>query len=76
MAAQRRLKANGINDSATLSLSVDALPRHCMETTSPARAWPGDCDVRQRIPHTDEIRVATTTQSNLAHGGGLPDMIV
>lgn len=76
MAAQRRLKANGVNDPATVSLSVDALPRHCMETRSPARAWPGGCDVRQRIPHTDEIRVAATTQSNLAYGTGLPDMIV
>lgn len=76
MAAQRRLKANGVNDPATVSLSVDALPRHCMEPRSPARAWPGGCDVRQRIPHTDEIRVATTTQSNLAYGAGLPDMIV
>jgi hypothetical protein len=47
-----------------------------METRSPARAWPGGCDVRQRLPHTDEIRVATTTQSNLAYGAGLPDMMV
>lgn len=76
MAAQRRLKANGVNDPVTVSLSVDALSRHCVETRSPARAWPGGCDVRQRIPHTDEIRVATTTQSNLAYGAGLPDMIV
>ncbi|XP_021935568.1 glutamate [NMDA] receptor subunit 1 isoform X2 [Zootermopsis nevadensis] len=76
MATQRRLKANGVNDPATVSLSVDALPRHCLETRSPARAWPGGCDIRQRIPHTDEIRVATTAQSNLAYGTGLPDMIV
>ncbi|XP_069680015.1 glutamate [NMDA] receptor subunit 1 isoform X2 [Periplaneta americana] len=76
IAAQRRLKANGVNDPATVSLSVDALPRQCLESRSPARAWPGGCDVRQRTPHTDEIRVATTTQSNLAYGAGLPDMIV
>lgn len=76
LAAQRRLKANGVNDPATVSLSIDALPRQCIQTRSPARAWPGGCDVQQRTAHTDEIRVATTTHSNLAYGATLPDMIV
>ncbi|PSN33147.1 hypothetical protein C0J52_20954 [Blattella germanica] len=75
IAAQRRLKANGVNDPATVSLSVDALPRQCLETRSPARAWPGGCDVRQRTPHSDEIGVVTT-QSNMSYGTVLPDMIV
>uniref|UniRef100_A0A0M4JNQ3 Glutamate [NMDA] receptor subunit 1 n=1 Tax=Locusta migratoria TaxID=7004 RepID=A0A0M4JNQ3_LOCMI len=74
VAAQRRLKANGVNDPATVSLSVDALPQ--LETRSPARAWPGGCDVRQRGSRTDEIRVATTAQSNPAYTSNLPDMIV
>ncbi|XP_049955741.1 glutamate [NMDA] receptor subunit 1 isoform X2 [Schistocerca serialis cubense] len=74
VAAQRRLKANGVNDPATVSLSVDALPQ--LEARSPARAWPGGCDVRQRGSRTDEIRVATTAQSNPAYTSNLPDMIV
>nr|CAD7604726.1 unnamed protein product [Timema genevievae] len=70
IAAQRRLKANGVNDPMTVSLTV--------ESRSPSRAWPGGCDVRQRaLSRTDrEIGVAATTQSNLTYGCGLPDMIV
>nr|CAD7408821.1 unnamed protein product [Timema poppensis] len=70
IATQRRLKANGVNDPMTVSLTV--------ESRSPSRAWPGGCDVRQRaLSRTDrEIRVAATTQSNLTYGCGLPDMIV
>lgn len=47
IAAQRRLKANGINDQS-VSLSVETLPR-CVgaQANSPLRAWPG-ADVRQR----------------------------
>lgn len=76
IAAQRRLKANGVNDPATVSLSVDALPHQCREPRSPARAWPGGCDVRQRTSRPDEIRVATTTQSNPAYSPNLPDLFV
>uniref|UniRef100_A0A075Q430 Glutamate [NMDA] receptor subunit 1 n=1 Tax=Diploptera punctata TaxID=6984 RepID=A0A075Q430_DIPPU len=68
IAAQRRLKANGVNDPATVSLSVDALPRPCMEARSPARAWPGGCDVRQRTHHAED--------TNMPYGTVLPDMIV
>ncbi|KAL0276444.1 UNVERIFIED_CONTAM: hypothetical protein PYX00_004018 [Menopon gallinae] len=47
IAAQRRLKANGVNDQS-VSLSVETLPR-CVgaQANSPLRAWPG-ADVRQR----------------------------
>ncbi|XP_075226743.1 glutamate ionotropic receptor NMDA type subunit 1 [Lycorma delicatula] len=48
IAAQRRLKANGLNDP--VSLSVEALPRSVLDIPSPVRAWPGGCDVRQRSP--------------------------
>ncbi|KAK4876462.1 hypothetical protein RN001_012884 [Aquatica leii] len=41
---QRRMKSNGVNDTATISLVVDKYQR----TTGPERAWPGDTDVRQR----------------------------
>ncbi|XP_014240013.1 glutamate [NMDA] receptor subunit 1 [Cimex lectularius] len=49
MAAQRRLKANGINETG-VSLSVEALPRGVLDLPSPVRAWPGACPVRQRSP--------------------------
>lgn len=49
IAAQRRLKANGLNEQS-VSLSVETLPR-CVgaQANSPLRAWPG-ADVRQRRP--------------------------
>lgn len=48
IAAQRRLKANGLNDPSTVSLSVEALPRSVLDIPSPVRAWPAGCDMRQR----------------------------
>ncbi|KAF2905177.1 hypothetical protein ILUMI_01004 [Ignelater luminosus] len=42
--AQRRIKSNGVNDTATISFAVDKFQR----TTGPERAWPGDTDIRQR----------------------------
>ncbi|XP_054271641.1 glutamate [NMDA] receptor subunit 1 [Macrosteles quadrilineatus] len=45
IAAQRRLKANGLNEP---SLSVEALPRSVLDLPSPVRAWPGSGDMRQR----------------------------
>uniref|UniRef100_A0A1B6M8R4 Glutamate [NMDA] receptor subunit 1 n=2 Tax=Cicadellinae TaxID=33370 RepID=A0A1B6M8R4_9HEMI len=50
IAAQRRLKANGLNDPTTVSLSVEALPRSVLDLPSPVRAWSGSCDMRQRAP--------------------------
>ncbi|KAK9498451.1 hypothetical protein O3M35_003086 [Rhynocoris fuscipes] len=49
IAAQRRLKANGINETG-VSLSVEALPRGVLDLPSPVRAWPGACPIRQRTP--------------------------
>lgn len=44
MAAQRRIKSNGVNDPQTISLAVD----NKLQRIGPERAWPGDTDVRQR----------------------------
>lgn len=41
---QRRIKSNGVNDPATISLVVDKFQR----IGGPERAWPGDTDIRQR----------------------------
>ncbi|KAL1131594.1 hypothetical protein AAG570_011208 [Ranatra chinensis] len=49
IAAQRRLKANGLNETG-VSLSVEALPRGVLDLPSPVRAWPGACPIRQRTP--------------------------
>ncbi|XP_045473590.1 glutamate [NMDA] receptor subunit 1 [Harmonia axyridis] len=42
-ATQRRIKSNGVNDTATISLVVDKYARY-----GPERAWPGDSDIRHR----------------------------
>lgn len=44
VAAQRRIKSNGVNDPQTISLAVDKFQRG----GAPERAWPGDTDIRQR----------------------------
>lgn len=41
---QRRIKSNGVNDPATISLVVDKYQR----IGGPERAWPGESDIRQR----------------------------
>jgi hypothetical protein len=41
---QRRIKSNGVNDPATISLAVDKYQR----IGGAERAWPGDSDIRQR----------------------------
>lgn len=51
MAAQRRIKSNGVNDPATISLAVDKFQRAGV----PERGWPGDSDIRQR--RLDDIGV-------------------
>ncbi|KAL3268270.1 hypothetical protein HHI36_007394 [Cryptolaemus montrouzieri] len=43
-APQRRIKSNGVNDPATISLAVDKYSR----IIGPERAWPGDSDIRHR----------------------------
>ncbi|CAH0555800.1 unnamed protein product [Brassicogethes aeneus] len=42
---QRRIKSNGVNDPATISLVVDKFQRI---QGPPERAWPGDSDIRLR----------------------------
>lgn len=44
IAAQRRLKSNGLPETG-VSLSVEALPRGVIDLPSPVRAWSG---MRQR----------------------------
>uniref|UniRef100_A0A1B6E0C7 Glutamate [NMDA] receptor subunit 1 n=1 Tax=Clastoptera arizonana TaxID=38151 RepID=A0A1B6E0C7_9HEMI len=61
IAAQRRLKSNGLNDPNIVSLSVEALPRNVLDIPSPVRAWPGSCEMRQRpaipLPDTPDMIV-------------------
>nr|XP_018899314.1 PREDICTED: glutamate [NMDA] receptor subunit 1 isoform X2 [Bemisia tabaci] len=63
IAAQRRLKSNGVNDTGEVVprgvlqivspiRSVESLPRHVIDAPSPIRVWPGS-NIRQR--RTDEI---------------------
>lgn len=66
---QRRMQSNGLNDPATVSLTVDTVARSNTESRSPGRAWPGDSDLRQRpILRSEDIRLTPAAYTaNVSH---------
>ncbi|XP_034949812.1 glutamate [NMDA] receptor subunit 1 [Chelonus insularis] len=64
MPSQRRIQSNGLNDPATVSLTVDSMTRSSLPPRSPGRAWPGDSDIRQRaMSRGEDMRLSPAAYS-------------